>query len=174
MTADCFGATPFWAVVVAVSRPPSSLKAPGSLILADGLSNRLVTTDYFAKRTPGSDYSSCNNIAKATSWVDYDSKECISITRSSTSARTCTSRIFRPSANACCEIPFPVIVRAISLASANVRASSASRGGVGKTLFARFPPTKPRAPALPTGPPGRAASAATASPSRRATAPGAP
>ena len=66
---------------------------------------------------------------------------CISITRSSTSASVCTSRIFRPSANACCEMPLPVIVRAISFASANVRASSAARGGVGKTLLARLPPT---------------------------------
>ena len=72
---------------------------------------------------------------------------CISITRSSTSASVCTSRIFLPSANACWEMPLPVIVRAISFASANVRASSAARGGVGKTLLARLPPTKARAAA---------------------------
>jgi hypothetical protein len=34
-------------------------------------------------------------------------------------------------------MPLPVIVRARSFASANVRASSAARGGVGKTLLAR-------------------------------------
>ena len=34
-------------------------------------------------------------------------------------------------------MPLPVIVRAISFASAKVRASSAARGGVGKTLLAR-------------------------------------
>ena len=44
-------------------------------------------------------------------------------------------------------MPLPVIVRAISFASAKVRASSASRGGVGKTLLARLPPTNARAPA---------------------------
>ena len=71
---------------------------------------------------------------------------CISITRSSTSASACTSRIFRPSANACWDRPLPVIVRAISFASANVRTSRAARGGVWKTLLAR-PPMNARAPA---------------------------
>ncbi|MDB4938452.1 MAG: hypothetical protein JWP87_5424 [Labilithrix sp.] len=60
----------------------ASVNTPGSLILADAVSNRLVTADYAAKRTPGSDWNSCANIPNATSWFDYDSKECISITRS--------------------------------------------------------------------------------------------
>ena len=64
-----------------------------------------------------------------------------------TSANACTSRIFFPRANACCEIPLPEMVRAISFASANVRASSDARGGVGKTLLARPGPTNARAPA---------------------------
>jgi uncharacterized secreted protein with C-terminal beta-propeller domain len=60
----------------------ASVNTPGSLILADAVSNRLVTTDYAATRTPGSDWNTCNTIPNATSWFDYDSKECISITRS--------------------------------------------------------------------------------------------
>lgn len=60
----------------------ASVNTPGSLILADAVSNRLVTTDYTATRTPGSDWNSCNKIANATSWFDYEAKECISITRS--------------------------------------------------------------------------------------------
>ena len=57
--------------------------------------------------------------ASPASWQN-DTSGCISITRSSTSASAWTSRIFLPSANACCEIPCPVIVREISEASANV------------------------------------------------------
>ena len=89
--------------------------------------------------------------ASPASWQN-DTSGCISITRSSASASAWTSRIFLPSANDCCEIPLPVIVRAISDASANVRASSAARGGVGKTLLAR-PRTKARAAASVGGAP---------------------
>jgi len=71
---------------------------------------------------------------------------CISITRSSGSASSCTSSILRASPYACCESPWPVIVRAISFASAKERACRAARGGVGKTLLDRAP-TKARAPA---------------------------
>lgn len=65
----------------------SSINVPGSLLLADQPSSRIVTTDYHVKRqaVPSSNnndgWSWCYKQLGATTWFDYDAKECVLVTR---------------------------------------------------------------------------------------------
>jgi hypothetical protein len=59
-----------------------SVNTPGSLILADAASNRLVTTDYTATRKAATSWSDCQSNTGAQAYFDYDAKECVAITRS--------------------------------------------------------------------------------------------
>ena len=59
----------------------ASINTPGSLLLADEASSRFVTTDYHASRVPAADYSDCYQKLGWRSWFDYESKQCISVSR---------------------------------------------------------------------------------------------
>jgi hypothetical protein len=63
----------------------ASINTPGSLLLADEASSRFVTTDYRATRIsvtdPMNGYNECRTKLGYRAWFDYDSKQCISVTR---------------------------------------------------------------------------------------------
>jgi hypothetical protein len=65
----------------------SSINTPGSLLLADEVSSRLVTTDYHATRIPvpnpasANGYQFCYEKLGWRAWFDYETKQCISVTR---------------------------------------------------------------------------------------------
>jgi uncharacterized secreted protein with C-terminal beta-propeller domain len=58
-----------------------SINTPGSLLLADETSHRFVTTDYSAARTTAPDWQSCQAGAGWRAQFDYETKECVVITR---------------------------------------------------------------------------------------------
>lgn len=60
----------------------SSVNIPGSLLLADETSNRIVTTDYNARRSSASDYADCTRRLGWNAWYDHDRRNCIAIDRS--------------------------------------------------------------------------------------------
>ncbi len=65
----------------------ASINTPGSLLLADESSSRFVTTDYHAQRIsmPNANYSdawqACRDQLGWRAWLDYETNECISVTR---------------------------------------------------------------------------------------------
>ncbi len=59
----------------------ASINIPGSLLLADEASQRLVTTDYAAERKPAADWQSCQNQLGYRAWFDWDTNTCIRVTR---------------------------------------------------------------------------------------------
>jgi len=59
-----------------------SLNTPGSLLLADGPTGRFVTTDYSATRVSAKDYQECQAKAGWRGQFDYDTNQCVTITRS--------------------------------------------------------------------------------------------
>jgi len=59
----------------------ASVNTPGSLLLADQVSHRLVTADYSATRITASDWSACQSAFSGRGWFDYATKECVNITR---------------------------------------------------------------------------------------------
>ncbi|MBX3190894.1 MAG: beta-propeller domain-containing protein [Labilithrix sp.] len=58
-----------------------SINTPGSLILADEASQRLVTVDYAAARTSAPDYQSCQGTHGWRARFDYDTKACTVVSR---------------------------------------------------------------------------------------------
>jgi hypothetical protein len=58
-----------------------SLNTPGSLLLADQQSKRIVTTDYKATRVPAATYGDCQATLGWRAFYDYYGKECISVER---------------------------------------------------------------------------------------------
>jgi hypothetical protein len=69
---DLTGATP--------KRLPS-LNTPGSILLADEASQRIVTTDYRASRAPAKDWQACRDALGYRAWFDYDTETCVSVAR---------------------------------------------------------------------------------------------
>jgi len=59
----------------------ASVNTPGSLLLADPVSHRLVTADYSATRINAADWSACSSAFSGRGWFDYTTKECVNITR---------------------------------------------------------------------------------------------
>lgn len=63
----------------------ASVNTPGSLLLADEASSRFVTTDYHAKRVSmgknQNAYAECQKQLGYTAWYDWESDQCISVTR---------------------------------------------------------------------------------------------
>jgi hypothetical protein len=59
-----------------------SLNTPGSLLSVDETSGRYVTVDYTAARTTAGDWQSCTGAQGYRAIFDYESKECVTITRS--------------------------------------------------------------------------------------------
>ena len=59
-----------------------SVNTPGSLLLADELSGRFVTTDYSATRRTANDWQDCQANGNWRGQFDYDTKECVVVTRS--------------------------------------------------------------------------------------------
>jgi hypothetical protein len=58
-----------------------SVNIPGSLLLIDEASSRLVTTDYHATRTQANDYQDCYKTSSWRGWFDHESKQCITVSR---------------------------------------------------------------------------------------------
>lgn len=58
-----------------------SINTPGSLLLADPVSNRFVTTDYSAERSGAADYQSCQQKFGWRGQFNYDINECLRVTR---------------------------------------------------------------------------------------------
>ncbi len=81
---DLTGATPV--------RLPS-INTPGSLLLADEPSQRIVTVDYHATRAPAADWQACQTVAGYRGRFDSDSKECVSVSRDFKLADVAGSRI---------------------------------------------------------------------------------
>jgi hypothetical protein len=59
----------------------SSLNTPGSLLLVDQPSSRFATADYHVTRKSATDYTSCYAAAGWQGRFDYETKECVIITR---------------------------------------------------------------------------------------------
>lgn len=59
----------------------SSLNTPGSLLLVDQPSSRFATADYHVSRTTALDYSWCSTSTGERGQFDYETKQCIVITR---------------------------------------------------------------------------------------------
>ena len=58
-----------------------SINIPGSLLLADEASSRYVTTDYAAARSTAADWTDCTKTSNGRGYFDYDTKECVVVTR---------------------------------------------------------------------------------------------
>lgn len=59
-----------------------SINTPGSLLLSDEPSGRVVTIDYTRSTLPASDYSQCwNNGVGGVRWFDYEHNQCVVLTR---------------------------------------------------------------------------------------------
>lgn len=59
----------------------SSINIPGSLLMVDAPSKRLVTTDYTATRANGRDWESCRQLLGDRAWFDYQNNRCLKIDR---------------------------------------------------------------------------------------------
>lgn len=59
----------------------SSLNTPGSVLLVDQPSTRFATADYHVKRTKASDYSGCQAAMAWQAHFDYETNDCVEITR---------------------------------------------------------------------------------------------
>jgi hypothetical protein len=62
--------------------PLPSMNTPGSLVLLDGPSGRLATVDYRATHAQAADWQSCQNALGWRAQFDYDTRDCVSISRS--------------------------------------------------------------------------------------------
>lgn len=60
----------------------SSMNTPGSLLLADQASHRIVTTDYLAARAAAPDWQSCQKLLGWRGWFRGDDNECVRVDRS--------------------------------------------------------------------------------------------
>ncbi|MCL2723066.1 MAG: beta-propeller domain-containing protein [Polyangiaceae bacterium] len=60
----------------------ASINTPGSIVLVDPPSHRLVTADYTAKRANAYDWGSCQQALGSRAWFDYDTNGCVLINRS--------------------------------------------------------------------------------------------
>lgn len=60
----------------------ASVNTPGSLLMIDEPTSRIVTSDYAVTRTPSTDWQACQNARGRHAWFDYESGECILVSRS--------------------------------------------------------------------------------------------